>query len=137
MKRESPYPDAVIARVPRAGALISGVLIPRSMGYLAIRISFHKTSLAEHKVQFFLLDGAGRPGASEGDILVTDASGVARLSYMVSTGRYLCQIQHQPVVMVPTVLSYDAPFPIVLPVGRPYLDVDEDHEFDRMKVADE
>ena len=32
--------------------------------------------------------------------------------------------------IVTTVPSLDDSFPLVLPIGRPFVDVDEDHEFD-------
>jgi hypothetical protein len=130
MSSRSPYPHGHVARVedPHAGKL-GAVLVPRPMGYLAVRIHFHRVPVRGLAVKFFEHSG-GEQGAQVGSDLRTDDDGLARVDMLVPATTYLCEVENQPPALVTTVHALDDAFPLVLPIGRPFVDVDEDHEFE-------
>lgn len=130
MASRSPYPHGHVARVedPHGGKL-GAVLVPRPMGYLAVRIYFHRVPVQGLAVKFFESSG-GTKGAQVGEELRTDAAGLARVDMLVPALEYVCEIENQPPATVTTVHAPGDSFPLVLPIGRPFVDVDEDHEFD-------
>ena len=135
MASRSPYPHGHVARVedPHAGKL-GAVLVPRPMGYLAVRIHFHRVPVRGLAVRFFEWSG-GQKGAQVGEDLVTGEDGIARVDMLVPAVEHACEIEHQPLAVVTTVHAIDDWFPLVLPIGRPYVDVDEDHEFEGPQPA--
>lgn len=134
MASRSPYPNGHVARVedPHGGKL-GAVLVPRPMGYLAVRLYFHRVPVQGLLVKFFESaggDGGGEKGAQVGEELRTNEAGLARVDMLVPAAAYVCEIEHQPPAIVTTVHALEDSFPLVLPIGRPFVDVDEDHEFD-------
>lgn len=131
----SPYPEALVARLdaPVRGRL-SATLAPRAMGYLSVRVTFHRAPCIGIKVSFSEAsseDGVvGRPIGGE---LTTDRDGVARLDFLVPAGHYGCKVQNQRLTTVPTVPDDLVPFPVLTPIGRPYFDIGESREFDRSR----
>lgn len=130
MTGRSPYPHGHVARVedPHGGKL-GAVLVPRPMGYLAVRVYFHRVPVRGLVVRLYERSGDGK-GAQVGDDLRTDDEGLARVDMLVPAVEYVCEIDNQPPAVVTTVASLGDSVPLVLPIGRPYVDVDEDHEFD-------
>lgn len=130
MASRSPYPHGHVARVedPHGGKL-GAVLVPRPMGYLAVRIYFHRVPVQGLAVKFFERHG-GSKGAQVGEELRTGEDGLARVDMLVPALEYVCEIENQLPATVTTVHAPDDSFPLVLPIGRPFVDVDEDHEFD-------
>lgn len=130
MPSRSPYPNGHVARVedPHGGKL-GAVLVPRPMGYLVVRIYFHRVPVKELVVKFYERSG-GEKGAQIGEEQRTGEDGIARIDMLVPAVEYVCEIENQPLAVVGTVGSLDDSFPLVLPIGRPFVDVDEDHEFD-------
>jgi hypothetical protein len=130
MTKPSPYPLGLLARVERPHEdKISAVLVPRPMGYLAVRIYFHRVPVAGLKVKLFKSSG-GEKGAQVGEEIQTLEDGIARVDMLVPAIEYVCEIEDQPPTIVTTVHDRDETYPLVLPIGRPFVDVDEDHEFD-------
>jgi hypothetical protein len=129
MAKMSPYPPGLVARVqdPHEDK-ISAVLVPRPMGYLAVRIYFHGVPVEGLEVKFFKSDG-GEKGAQVGDPVTTLADGIARVDMLVPAVEYICEINDQPPAVVTTVHEPTLTSPLVLPIGRPFVDVDEEHEF--------
>ena len=130
MSSRSPYPNGHVARVedPHGGKL-GAVLVPRPMGYLVVRIYFHRVPVRGLAVKLFERSG-GEKGAQIGEEQVTDEDGIVRLDMLVPAAPYVCEIENQPPAVVTTVHAPGDSFPLVLPIGRPFVDVDEDHEFD-------
>jgi len=131
MPLNSPYPTASVARVPSPNddGGVGGVLVPRAMGYLLVRITFHGRPEAGLGVRFYELGDDGSEGAAVGDKMKSDDDGLAGLDRLVAVAVYGCAIDGQPPTTVPTVHELGAPYPVVLPVGRPFVDVFESHEF--------
>ena len=127
---ESVFPPAIVARLPgpKPGRL-SAVLVARVMGYLAVRVQFHKDPVAGVEVKFSKATPDGKPGDALGK-KTTDEDGVARLDRLVLMGNYVCELEHQPPAVVQAVLDEEKPYPLILPVGRPYVDIDEEIEWD-------
>lgn len=130
MTKWSPYPSAHVARVqaPHEGK-VSGVLVPRPMGYLAVRIYFHRVPVEGLEVKFYVSD-KGKKGKQIGPQHRTLSDGIARVDMLVPAVEYICEIERQPTAIVYTVHDLRATYPLVLPIGRPFVDIDEDHEFD-------
>lgn len=117
-------------RVPRPHeGTLSGVLTLREMGYLTIKVQFHGAPEQGLMVRFFVAKG-GNKGQQVGADLRTDENGVARVQRVVPAGLYRCEIERQEPTLVPTVQRLAHPYPVVLPIGRPYLDVYEKFEFE-------
>lgn len=126
----SPYPRGHVARVPDPhGDALGAVLVARPMGYLIVRIYFHRVPVAGLHVSFYVSND-GEKGDAIGEEVVTDETGIARVDMLVPALEYVCEIENQPLARVTTVHALDDSYPLVLPIGRPYVDVDEDHEFD-------
>jgi hypothetical protein len=124
--------QAGVARIPAADAESkSAVLVARSLGYLTVRVLFHGRPVAALDVQFGLL---GSPSASDEPTtlepsLTTDEDGKAVFPRLVTSGFYACQIERQPRAVVHTAHSLDEPHVLVLPVGRPFVDITDIDEF--------
>ena len=129
-ERHSAFPPALVARLPgpKPGRL-SATLVARVMGYLAVRVQFHKDPVVGVEVKFSKATPDGKPGDALGK-KTTDADGVARLDRIVPVGNYVCELEHQPPTVVQAVLDEEKPYPLILPVGRPYVDIDEEIEWD-------
>ena len=98
----SPYPPALVARLPKPHeGKLSATLVARPMGYLAVRAVIQEIS----------------------------ASGRAMHHAMVPTGLYVCEIERQEDTIVHSVTHIHESYPVVLPIGRPYVDIDEAIEF--------
>jgi hypothetical protein len=130
MALNSPYPPASVARVPSPNddSLVSGVLVPRAMGYLIVQVMFHGRAQAGLKVRFYKLNDDGSEGDAVGDETETDAGGVAGVDRLVAAGVYGCAIDNQQPAEVATVHDVKDRTPVVLPVGRPFVDVGEADE---------
>jgi hypothetical protein len=127
----SPYPAARVARLPKdAASKKSGVLVARSMEYLAVRVLFHGTPVAGLKVEFGRIDDIDDKSPEKmAPALMTDEQGVACFPRLVVAGIYACALDRQLQAVVPTVPQLDKPCPVVLPVGRPFVDVFDVDEF--------
>ncbi len=128
---------AFVARVPVGDAESkSAVLVARSLGYLAVRVLFHGQPIAGLSVDFGKLSGVTDDSpTSLKPTLATDDDGVALFARLVPTGSYACQIEKQPSAVVHTTGSLDDPFVLVLPIGRPFVDVDDVEEFSLLDPA--
>jgi hypothetical protein len=130
MNYSSTFPPASLLVVPREdGKTVSGVLVARDSGYLAVEVSFHGEPVADLEVQFYLADDEGERGDAIGDPVTTDDDGIARAARVVPAGLYVCAVEDQDDLMVPTVTDFDDAYPVVLPVGRPYVDLHDGLEF--------
>jgi hypothetical protein len=122
---------ACVARLPlEHGNRVGAVLAPRVRGYLAVRVHFDGYPVAGLAVRFFETDGQRRRGASLGEAVVTDEEGVARLERVVRFGSYLCEVADQRPTVVAAVARFDQPYPLVLPIGRPFVQLEAVHEFE-------
>ncbi|MFV8755134.1 hypothetical protein ACNOYE_31690 [Nannocystaceae bacterium ST9] len=130
MTNGSPYPRGHVARVPDPHEDgLSAVLVPRPMGYLIVRVYFHRVPVEGLKVEFFVSND-GEKGDAIGTAVQTNDEGMARVDMLVPAIEYVCEIENQPLARVTVVHDLRDSFPLVLPIGRPYVDIDEDHEFD-------
>lgn len=130
MAKLSPYPRGHVARVPDPHEdQISAVLVPRPMGYLIVRIYFHRVPVEGLQVEFFVSND-GEKGDPIGVAVRTNDDGMARVDMLVPAVEYVCEIEDQPLARVTTVHDLDESYPLVLPIGRPFIDIDEAHEFD-------
>jgi len=123
--------EGFVARVPVGDAdSKSAVLVARSLGYLAVRVLFHGSPVEGLKVNFGQLDDVAddAPAMLEPS-LTTDDDGLALFPRLVPSGAYACQIERQAQAEVHTTASLDAPVVVVLPVGRPFVDVGDIDEF--------
>ena len=126
---DDDLPRAYLARVPSpAAGKVSAVLVPRSMGFLAVQLLFEGVPAVARQVQFFeCLDDTSDDGPSKGDALgdsmPSDNQGVARLSRLVPTGHYVCEIDGQEDALVPTVNRLSATHPVYLPIDAEVVDV--------------
>jgi hypothetical protein len=132
----STFPRAALLLPPREhGNTVSGVLIARDSGYLAVQVQFHGESVPDLAVQFFHCQG-GERGDAVGDAVKTDADGLARALRVVPAGLYVCAVENQDDAVVPTVTELDDAYPLVLPVGRSYVDLHDGPEFSADDDAD-
>jgi len=53
----------------------------------------------------------------------------ARALRVVPAGLYVCAVENQDDTVVPTVAEFDDAYPVVLPVGRSYVDMHDGPEF--------
>jgi hypothetical protein len=127
----SPFPAANVARVAKAASgKKSAVLVARSMQYLLVRVMFHGTPVAGLKVQFGKIDDIDDQSPEKMEpVLTTDEDGLACFPRLVVAGIYSCEIERQPATIVPTVGHLQEPYPVVLPIGRPLVDVGDVDEF--------
>ncbi|MCS6862371.1 MAG: hypothetical protein NZT92_18870, partial [Abditibacteriales bacterium] len=100
------------------------------VGYLSVQVFFHKVPIEGLEVKFAQMGQDGQPGAQVGDTQRTDQQGIAKLDFPVPVNNYICQIEYQPATVVCTVEDKAKPFILVLPIGRPYFDFEEEAEFD-------
>ena len=113
------------------GTTFSATLVLEPVGYLSVKALFLCEPIKDLTVSFYGAqpDGArgskvkDGPGALDPPEIKTNADGVAKLDFLVPTGNYVCSIDHQPDILVPTVEALDQPFIAVLPIGRPYFDL--------------
>ena len=120
------------ARVCRTydGATHENTLVPHEIGWLAVRIYFHREPIEDLEVEFCACRDNETSGAVIGEVVRSDESGIAKLTFPVPVGNYMCRIEHQEPTVVTTVASVDAPVDLVLPIGRPYFDFEGDWEVD-------
>jgi hypothetical protein len=134
---DSPFPRAHIARLPKGEKRNSAVLVARSMQYLSVRVLFHRSPVAGIQVQFGAISGVDDGSPEKMDpVLTTDDRGVACFPRLVVAGIYSCEVERQPATVVPTVGNLREPHPLVLPVGRPLVDVRSVDEFAFQPPAD-
>lgn len=126
----STFPPASVLLVPDDhGDTVGGVLVARDSGYLAVVVQFHGTPVAGLSVQFFEVGEDTARGAPVGDPVLTDAAGIACASRVVPAGLYLCAVEKQEDAVIPTASDLEDPYELVLPVGRPYADLNDGVEF--------
>jgi hypothetical protein len=129
----SPFPKASVARVlePHNDKL-GATLVARQLGYLAIKVTFHKQPLYDLEIKFYEAEADGSKGDPVGGkTFKTDRAGKASLDYLVPTGVYVVEIENQTnPALVSTVTDPRKPYVVPLPVNRPYYDFDEACEFD-------
>ena len=115
---------ASVMRVPVPhGGKASAILVPRPMGYLAVRLFLDGQPVAGLPVGFFHRDAEGDKGDSVGDVIPTDARGVARLPRLVANGSYRCEVTGQDApAIVSTVSSLAESVPVLLPIGAESVD---------------
>ena len=127
----STFPAAALLVVPReSGETVSGVLVARDSGYLAVEIRFHGEPVADLEVQFFSATDEGERSDAIGDAVATDKDGIARAARVVPAGLYVCAVENQDDQVVTTVAEFDDAYPVVLPVGRPHADLHDGLEFE-------
>jgi len=107
----------------------SATVVLRSLGHLAVQVLFHADPVVGAKVTFAKATDQDEAGDAVGGELTTDERGIARLDFAVDSGHYICQIERQPPLLVTTVDDPKQPYPVVLPIGRPYVDFEGDVEF--------
>jgi hypothetical protein len=125
----STFPSAALMVVPRDdGKTVSGVLVARDSGYLAAQVQFHGNPVPGLEAQFYFSND-GERGEALGDVVVTDQDGIARAARVVPAGLYVCAVENQADLLIPTVESFEDAYPVVLPVERPYADLNDGLEF--------
>jgi hypothetical protein len=116
-------PQAWVARVPSpAGTKVSAVLVPRPMGFLAVKLLVDGHPLVGRAVGFFECDDDENKGAAIGQPITSDDDGVARLPRLVPVGTYLCEVEDQLATIVTTVNKLRAAYPLFLPIGSEAID---------------
>ena len=130
MDYPTTFPPASLLVVPRDhGSTVSGVLVARDSGYLAVQVQFHGDPVAGLEVRFYVADEDGARGDAIGDGAATDDKGIARASRVLPAGLYVCAVKNQDDLVIPTVTDFDDAYPVVLPVGRSYVDLHVVPEF--------
>ncbi len=125
----STFPRAALLLPPREhDKTVSGVLVARDSGYLAVQVQFHGESVPDLAVQFFHAKD-GERGDAIGEAVKTDKDGIARALRVVPAGLYVCAVENQDDTVVPTVAQFHDAYPVVLPVGRSYVDMHDGPEF--------
>jgi hypothetical protein len=122
-------PRAYLARVPfPAGGKVSAVLVPRPMGFLAVRLLHDGWPVVGRQVQFFVRqeDAEDEKGDALGKAMLSDDDGVARLPRLVAIGTYVCEVDEHDVTVVCTVNRLRAAVPLQLPIGSEAIDNTED-----------
>ncbi len=134
----SPFPRASVARILEpAGGKLGATLVARQLGYLTIKVTFHRQPLYDLEVKFYEAQADGTKGAQVGGkAFKTDRAGRASLDYLVDRGVYVVEIENQTApALVSTVTDPTTPYVVPLPVNRPYFDFDEACEFDDALVT--
>jgi hypothetical protein len=138
----SPFPQACVARIfePPADKL-GATLVARQLGYLAVKVTFHKQPCYDLEVKLYEAEADGTKGAQVGDgkTFKTDRAGMVMLDTLVDRGLYVAEIENQTTLaLVTTVEDPSKPYVVPLPVDRPYFDFDEACEWDdeRREVVD-
>jgi len=130
MDYPTTFPPASLLVVPRDhGSTVSGVLVARDSGYLTVQVQFHGDPVAGLEVHFFSAADDGARGDAIGEVVVTDDEGIARASRVLPAGLYVCAVEDQDDLVVSTVADFDDAYPVVLPVGRSYVDLHDGVEF--------
>ena len=120
MASEQNLPLAYLARVPfPAGDKVSAVLVPRSMGFLAVRVLHDGWPVIGRQVQFYLRqeNAEDEKGDALGEPIRTDDDGVARLPRLVAVDSYVCEIDGQETAVVATVNRLADAAVLSLPIG--------------------
>ena len=134
-EKVTPFPNAFVARLAApADGKVSATLIARQVGYLAVRVTFHKKPCVGLEVKFSKAGDDGKPGAQVGEKVKTNKKGIARFDYIVTAGVYVCEIQNQHPTLVTTVVDLAHPYAVVTPIDRPFFDVAEAHEWDEEQL---
>jgi hypothetical protein len=129
---ESPLEKASVARTPDpAGKHASATLVPRAMGFLAVAVHFDGRRMAGLEARFFRANDDGSQGDALGEMMLTDARGVARLPRLVPIGHYVCVIEDEPAAAITTVHALDSATALVLPIGAQVVEVDDGLDLDR------
>jgi len=120
---EAEGPPPGLGALPVAGPGPAPVVVgPQNhLGYLSVRILFLGEPVEGLNVRFQTIANEA-VGPVPGNDIPTDADGIAGDPTAVAIGRYRVQIDGRETAEVTTVERPDAPFVIVLPVGRPYFD---------------
>jgi hypothetical protein len=106
------------------------MLFPAHLEYLVVQVAFHGVGVPGLKVRFATTDGTEIAAG-----LTTDTLGRARAPRRVPAGTYVCEVERQPAATVCTVASLRQGFVLVLPIGRPYSDLEQRLEFDPIVAA--
>jgi len=96
-----------------------------SSGYLSVRVIFRGLPAPGLRVTFFAASPDGRAAVDQprGESL-TDENGVAILLSRAKLGNYFCQVEGQSgFASLSTVEDPAAPYTLILPIGRPLVDV--------------
>ena len=141
MASDDALPRAYVARVPfPAAGKVSAVLVPRSMGFLAVRLLHDGWPVVGRQVQFFVreenADAEDEKGDALGKPMLSDDDGVARLPRLVAVGTYVCEVDEHDATVVCTVNRLRAAVPLQLPIDSEAIDntqdvsdlADPDHE---------
>jgi hypothetical protein len=131
---------ACVARIPAGDSESkSAVLVARSLGYLVVRVLFHGRPVAGLDLQLGLLasPSTGEDPTMLKPSLTTDDDGRALFPRLVASGFYACQIERQPRAVVHTSHALEEPQVLVLPVGRPFVDITDVDEFAVVDAASE
>jgi hypothetical protein len=116
-------PVAYLARVPfPADGQVSGVLVPRSMAFLAVQLLLDSYPLVGRSVAFFQCTEDEEKGDALGDPVLSDNDGIARLPRVVPTGHYLCEVEGHDHTVVTTVSLLSEAIPVLLPIGSEAID---------------
>lgn len=102
---------------------------PAGMGWLAVRVFFHARPMRGLLVDFTPFDPKGQSSALRTQSAVTDDDGFAALPDPVPVGYYLCEVDGQLPKRISTVVDTSEPEILVLPIGRPYQDIDGDRDY--------
>jgi hypothetical protein len=130
-RHPSPFPEAAVARLPKPHeGKKSAVLVARDLGYLCLRVQFHGAPLIGVEVRLFEMGDDGKKGEAVGEPSTTDEAGIFVLDRLVPAGSYLCEVEEQPPIPVTTVRDPGDVFPVILPAGRPYSDLNEGHSYE-------
>lgn len=133
---QSPFPEASVARLPKNAKKKSAVLVARSMEYLVVRVTFHGAPVAGVKVQFgCIADIDDKSPDKLEPVLTTNDDGLVCFPRLVVAGIYACEIERQPSTIVSTVAQLQRPYPVVLPIGRPLVDIGDVDEFAAKRPA--
>lgn len=117
MASNDDLPIAYLARVPfPADGQVSGVLVPRSMEFLAVQLLLDGYPLVGRTVAFFECTDDEDKGEVLDDPVLSDNDGIARLQRVVPTGHYLCEVEGQPATIVTTVGRLDESYALHLPI---------------------
>ena len=131
MESDDDLPRAYLARVPfPAGGQVSGVLIPRSMEFLAVRLLLDGYPLIGRNVAFYECTDDEEKGDALGAPVLSDKDGIARLPRVVPVGHYLCEVERHDATVVTTVSRLDDAAPVLLPIGSEAIDHDGCISFD-------
>jgi hypothetical protein len=105
-----------------AGGQVSGVLVPRSMGFLAVQLLLDGYPLVGRSVAFFECTDDEEKGDALGDPVLSGDDGIVRLPRVVPTGHYLCEVEGHDHTVVTTVSLLSESAPVLLPVGTEAID---------------